>query len=163
MSFLTVVKAKDIESLKGSGIVGLAPTPATASELETPLKGNVAGFVAQLRNSKKYNDQFKEMFSIYLSNDFESKGKITFGGYDLDKYAKKGSTEKDIFWADQARNEQYWAINNKDVTFGKKKLATYNQYAVLDNGMSFAMAPQTSFIQLIKSLAEDHGIVCKSA
>lgn len=29
--------------------------------------------------------------------------------------------------------------------------------------MSFAMAPQTSFIQLVKSLAEDHGIVCHSA
>jgi hypothetical protein len=27
VSFLTVVKAKDIESLKGSGLVGLAPTP----------------------------------------------------------------------------------------------------------------------------------------
>lgn len=163
MSFLTVVKAKDIESLKGSGIVGLAPTPASDAELKTPLAGNVAGFVAQLRNSKKYNDQFKEQFSIYLSNDFKSKGKITFGGYDLAKYAKKGSTEKDIFWADQARNEQYWAINNKAVTFGEKKLANYSQYAVLDNGMSFAMAPQTSFIQLVKSLAEDHGIVCHSA
>jgi hypothetical protein len=46
MSFLTVVKAKDIESLKGSGIVGLAPTPASDAELKTPLKGNVAGFVA---------------------------------------------------------------------------------------------------------------------
>lgn len=163
MSFLTVVKAKDIESLKGSGIVGLAASPATEKEIKDPLAGNVAGFVAQLRLSKKYNDSFKEQFSIYLSNDFKSKGKITFGGYNLEKYAKKGSTEKDIFWADQARNEQYWAINNKGVTFGKTSLAKYSQYTVLDNGMSFAMAPQTSFIQLVKALAEDHGITCRKA
>ena len=54
------------------------------------------------------------------------KGKITFGGYDLNKYAKKGLGEKDIFWADQAKNENYWAINNKAVTFGKKKLSKTN-------------------------------------
>lgn len=53
------------------------------------------------------------MLSVYLSNDPKVKGKISFGGYDLKKYAKKGSTEKDVFWADQAPNEHYWAVNNK--------------------------------------------------
>ncbi len=33
MTFLTVVKAKDVEAIKGSGIVGLSPTPP-ANELE---------------------------------------------------------------------------------------------------------------------------------
>jgi len=38
------------------------------------------------------------MFSLYLSNNEKVPGKITFGGYDLDKFAKKGSAEKDVFW-----------------------------------------------------------------
>lgn len=101
------------------------------------------------------------MFSIYLSNDMKVKGKITFGGYDVAKYGKKGLTEKDVFWADQARNEQYWAVNNKGVSFGEKTIATNNQFAVMDNGMSFAMAPKASFIQMVKTLAEDYGIVCE--
>jgi len=118
MSFLTVVKAKQIEALKGSGIFGLSPQPAQDEELKDPLNKSVPGFVSQLRNSKKYNDKFNELFSIYLSNDTKKKGKITFGGYDVAKYAKKGLGEKDVFGADQAKNENYWAINNKEVSFG---------------------------------------------
>lgn len=45
-----------------------------------------------------------------------------FGGYDLAKFAKAGSADKDIFWIDQSRNEQYWAVNNKDVSLGETKL-----------------------------------------
>jgi len=51
------------------------------------------------------------MFSIYLSNDPKVKGKVTFGGYDLPKFAKKGSQESDVAWFDQSANEQYWAVN----------------------------------------------------
>ena len=76
-----------------------------------------------------------------MSNDPKQKGKITFGGYDVTKYAKKGLTDKDIFWASQARNEQYWAVNNQGVKFGQKPISNSNQYVILDNGMSFAMAP----------------------
>jgi len=32
-NFLTVVKGKDLESLKGSGIIGLSPTPAKEEEI----------------------------------------------------------------------------------------------------------------------------------
>ena len=58
------------------------------------------------------------MFSLYLSNKLDINGKITFGGYDLSKYAKKGSKESDIFWMDQSINEAYWAVNSKSVRFG---------------------------------------------
>ena len=66
------------------------------------------------------------MFSIYLSNDEVSPGKITFGGYDTEKFAKKGLTDKDIFWVDQSINEQYWAANNKQVKFGDKDILADN-------------------------------------
>jgi len=51
MSFLTVVKAKDLEALKCSGIVGLSPIPGKEKDLKEPLTHNVAGFVTQLKNS----------------------------------------------------------------------------------------------------------------
>ena len=52
MSFLTVVKAKDISSsLKGSGLVGLSPSPAKESDLKDPMTHGVPGFIAQLKKS----------------------------------------------------------------------------------------------------------------
>lgn len=38
------------------------------------------------------------MFSFYLSKGAGSEGNLKFGSYNLDKYAKSGSTEKDIVW-----------------------------------------------------------------
>ena len=37
------------------------------------------------------------------------------------------------------------------------------QQTIFDNGMSFAMAPQKSFISLIKTLYQKHGALCKAA
>lgn len=93
----------------------------------------------------------KSQFSIYLSNDEKSPGKMTFGGLDM-SFAAKGKTEKDIYWVDQSSNEAYWAANGKDVQFGETTLAKHNQQLILDNGMSFAMAPQKTFINLAKTL-----------
>lgn len=103
------------------------------------------------------------MFSIYLSNKEEEKGNVAFGGYDLEKYAKKGLGEKDIFWADQSRNEEYWAVNSKTVTLGGKRLGKEGAYqqTILDNGMSFAMAPQADFSAMIAHLKSKYGILCQ--
>lgn len=64
------------------------------------------------------------MFSIYLSNDGKSPGDISFGGYDLERYAKKNA---EVIWADQSSNEAYWTVNTKNVKFGNKVVASYNQ------------------------------------
>jgi hypothetical protein len=69
----------------------------------------VAGFIAQLKANTDFNKEFDQVFSIYLSNDGQSPGDISFGGYDLDKFAKKGAK---ITWADQSANEAYWAVNS---------------------------------------------------
>ena len=51
------------------------------------------------------------MFSMYLSNKVEEPGKIVFGGYDIAKFAKPGSTENDIFWAELAHARTYfWTL-----------------------------------------------------
>lgn len=63
------------------------------------------------------------MFSIYLSNDQKSPGDISFGGYDLEKYAKKDAP---LIWMDQAANEAYWTVNTKNVGFGGKPISKGN-------------------------------------
>lgn len=123
LSFLTVVKAKDLEALHGSGLIGMSPSPGKAAEFEDPFHHGVPSFIAQLRNSSKFNADFQPIFSIYLSNNLKEKGQITFGGYDLKKLAKKGATDKDILWVDQSRNEEYWASNLKGVKFGDDDLS----------------------------------------
>ena len=82
------------------------------------------------------------MFSLYLSNNEKTPGKITFGGYDVAKFGKKSLKDTDVFWADQSRNEQYWAVNSKAVKLGNETLTENNQQLILDNGMSFAQAPE---------------------
>ena len=64
---------------------------------------------------------FEPTFSVYLSNDESSPGRITFGGLDMN-LAQKGKNESHIFWADQSKNEQYWAVNGKGVSFGNKSI-----------------------------------------
>ena len=143
ISFLTVVKAADLSALKGSGLVGLAPSPAEKKNLDDPFHSGVPGFVAQLKNNKDFNKDFDPMFSIYLSNDEAVPGKMIFGGYDLAQFAKQGAKDSDIFWADQSKNDQYWTINSKNVQIGEggAALAGNYQQLIIDNGMSFGLIP----------------------
>jgi hypothetical protein len=46
LAFLNVVKGKDLESLQGGGLIGLAPIQPKANELEDPLANGIAGFIA---------------------------------------------------------------------------------------------------------------------
>jgi len=57
-------------------------------------------------------DEIKPMFSLFLTNTPEKKGKLTIGGYDVGKYAKPGLTEKDVFWANMAHKKTFfWTLN----------------------------------------------------
>jgi hypothetical protein len=40
------------------------------------------------------------VFSFYMTKNENQGSKITFGGYDVSKYAKSGSSEKDVAWLD---------------------------------------------------------------
>lgn len=100
-NFLTVVRGKDLEALEGSGIIGLAPTPSEFDANDRSLDRGIAGFVAQLRVNQDYNSKFQQMFSIYLTNDGQTPGDITFGGYDLNRFAKKGA---DLKWLEMSSN-----------------------------------------------------------
>jgi hypothetical protein len=121
------------------------------------LKKGVAGFIAQLKVNKDFNKEFDQIFSIYLSNDKKSPGDISFGGYDLEKFAKK---DKKIIWADQSSNEAYWSLNTVNAKVGDTVLATWNQQVIFDNGMSLGMIPEKSFVPLIKTIS-DAGFKCQ--
>lgn len=123
MDFLTVIDAKDLQTLKGSGLIGLSPKQPMWHQIDDPMNDGVAGFVAQLQRRTDFQKEFDPIFSIYLSSDNKSPGNILFGGYDLEKYAKKN--EK-LLWADQSNNKQYWTANNQKVNYGKFKIADYN-------------------------------------
>jgi hypothetical protein len=41
----------------------------------------------------------KPLVSFYLSKTPQEDGMVTFGGYDVKKFAKPGLTDKDVFWA----------------------------------------------------------------
>lgn len=58
------------------------------------------------------------VFSIFLTNKDGTNGKITFGGYDVEKFAAPGKTEKDVFWASMAHAATYfWVMNMGEIGF----------------------------------------------
>ena len=59
MSFLTVIKAKDVGSLKGSGIAGLSPSPMSVMGIITAMvKRKLPGFIAQLKNGLNFKENY---------------------------------------------------------------------------------------------------------
>ena len=114
------MKGKNLGGLKGGGLIGLAPVPDTEEQqklLGHPLDGPVPGFIYQLSRNPAFKRDFDPVFSFYLSSDEKAKGKMIFGGYNLN-YAKSGSSDKDIFWAKQSGNPYYWGLNSDSVKFG---------------------------------------------
>jgi len=103
-TFLAVDEASEIDKDRFSGIVGLSPM----SDVK-----RMPAFVEQIADIGGIGGKnlIKPMFSMYLSNKVEEPGKIVFGGYDIAKFAKPGSTENDIFWAELAHARTYfWTL-----------------------------------------------------
>ena len=94
-----------MKDYKGVGLIGLAPTPASSSQLADPLNNGAPSFIQQLRNSQDYKKKFKEIISIYLSSVESEKSfpasSITFGGYSLEKYGKPGAP---LRWLNRSEN-----------------------------------------------------------
>ena len=45
---------------------------------------------------------------------------ITFGGYDVSRYAKQGMKDADIFWAQMSDSEKYWTVPMVGAIFDKE-------------------------------------------
>lgn len=85
------------------------------------------------------------------------KGSLIFGDYQLDNYAKKGLTEKDIFWANTESNDYYWTIRMDEVRFSDMpvKLNIESKHFILDTGMSFGIIPIQDFNAITEYLFYD--------
>ena len=123
LNFLNVVKGKDLQALNGGGLIGLAPIPVKGNELKDPMNHGIPGFVAQLKANKGYSEKHAGQFSIYLSNDGTSPGAMSFGGYDLNSFAKADKKDSNITWADIGANEAYWTINSASTKIGGVDIA----------------------------------------
>jgi len=160
LNFLNVIKGKDLEALQGGGLIGLAPIVSKEKELKEPLNNGIPGFIAQLKNDESYKADFATQFSIYLSTNEGAGSAMSFGGYDLSKFARSGAKDSDVQWADIGANEAYWTMNSKASSFGDAQLAKGHQMVILDNGMSLAFAPKASFLELVTNLYNKHNVAC---
>lgn len=77
-----------------------------------------------------------------------------FGGYDVNKFGKEGSTRDDVFWMKTRENKFYWSVDMGDVQFAndEKPLVKTGTYAILDTGSSFNLIPTEDFKYFISQL-----------
>lgn len=105
VNFLSVDQGEDLEADRFSGIVGLSPLRSGGKNLE--------GVISQISNSKV----IQPIFSMYFAKKGQSGSKITFGGYDVEKFAQQGLKDTDVQWIDtDPENKNYWSLpftNNK--------------------------------------------------
>ena len=130
-SFLAVDQGTDIEKDRYSGIVGLSPNKIGARNLE--------GFLSQINMHKSMDP----IFSFYLSKNGQDGSKITFGGYNTQKFAKEG---KEVKWLEtDQENNNYWSLPmDPTISFGEAKNQTAkiaSKNAILDSGLSYALVP----------------------
>ena len=107
-------------------------------------------------------EEIKPIFGLFLSNDPSKKGRITFGGDEVEKYSKAGSTDKDLFWADMAHKKTYfWTLNMGDTQFADgNKLAVESKHVILDSGLSYSLIPSEDFKILTQTLEKSYGVKC---
>lgn len=150
MVFLSVDQGEDLEADRFSGIVGLSPLKSGGKYLE--------GVLSQIANS----NVVKPVFSMYFARKGQEGSKITFGGYNVEKYAQPGLKEQDITWIDtDPENKNYWSlpITNPSIRLGQlgssgdeeaqvKAAPSANSTAqitstnvIIDSGLSYALVP----------------------
>ena len=79
------------KTVAAQGLIGLSP------EI---YENKLNSFIHQLRD----HGGIQPIFAMFIPKHWHYDGKITFGGYDLKKYAIKGSTEEDIIWWNLTNN-----------------------------------------------------------
>ena len=88
-----------------------------------------------------------------LVGDYYEPSKITFGGYDTDKYAK-GPIE----WHD-LKSTDYWTLGINGAKLGDQKLKVYSKDIIIDSGTSYLLMPSKDF-ESIRQQFEKPGAVC---
>ena len=100
------------------------------------------------------------MFSFYLSKGSGSTGNLKIGGYNLEKYAKPGTTEADIIWNPVV--EEGWTIPMNGAKFqNSTKLEIKAEQLTLDTGLSYALVPPRDIDVLTNGLKQTSNITCE--
>ena len=128
--------------VKSSGLVGLSPNHYDASSDLFVEKMKKAGAIDHA------------MFSISLGvGNIQSK--ITFGGYDLEKFAKEPLT-----WHNLVKYSHYWEINLEKFTY--KGIGDDTQFVnkriIVDSGTSFILIPFWDMQRFLSSINAITGI-----
>jgi hypothetical protein len=141
--FLAVDRASDLQKDQFSGIVGLAPPSSEEKSTVVPTL-----------------QQMKGVFAFYLSKGAGSEGNLKFGSYDLQKFAKAGSTEKDITWTQVV--DEGWTIPLQGVSFaGGKQVEVKAEQLTLDTGLTYALVPPRDIESIADVLRESRNLTCK--
>lgn len=84
-----------------------------------------------------------------------------FGTYDLAQFAKKGSKEEDITWANVASDEKTWSITFDGLKFKDgAPVSTKSERIMMDTGLTYALVPSDDVESISKSLM-GYSITCK--
>ena len=91
---------------------------------------------------------------------------VTFGGYDVPRFAKDGLTENDVFWANIETDEKMWTLNLEGIGLsqaGSKDISKVedikSRYLIMDTGVSYSMLPTRDFENIINRLSSS-GVSC---
>jgi hypothetical protein len=143
--FLAVDKASDLQKDQFSGIIGLAPPSSEEKSVVLPTVNQMTG-----------------IFAFYLSKGAGSTGNLKFGGYDLQKYAKPGSTDGDIVWNQVI--DDGWTIALSGVKYNKGSyLEIKAEQLTLDTGLSYALVPPRDIESIIDVIKTGSNFTCQKA
>ena len=82
---------------------------------------HVPAFLSQISSNREGDKSgFDATFSFYMTKG--SSGNLVFGGYDLAKYTKSGSSESSIFWSSSEGSSKYWQVEVQDIKLGSTTL-----------------------------------------
>lgn len=136
-----VEQARNMESYRQSGFVGLAPTSQAAS---------YPGFITQTNLN----------FGVFLSNNPLKMGAIVFENdltTNLETYAQVGKTKDDIVWLNLSQNKYYWTTEMNQLSFGDKEVDIEGTDLIFDTGMSFGIIPINDYNKIVEHLQVNHG------
>ena len=151
LQFLAVDNGEDLDRDKFSGIIGLSPSKVGAKGL--------SGFLTQVQAFKVVSP----VFSFYLTKNGNQGSKITFDGYNLEKFGKKGATEADVTWISiDPENQSYWSLplSEKKISLGSNYTAITSSNVILDSGLSYALIPSKDIHAISSLLQSMYGIEC---
>lgn len=112
--------------MKADGILGLSPTN----------QGTQASLIYDKLSSNK-------VFSLAIAENV-GQSKMTFGGFNMEKFAKVGSTP--IIWH-QLTSTKYWQIKFTGASFGLATISFTVDQMIIDSGTSYLLMPSEDYLQ----------------